>query len=87
MPPDAPYYWTPPEVAKLWRVSPEKVISLVRAGRLSAVNLAAPGSTRPRFRISRDAIRAFEQGQVPVPKATPGPRRQSKSDCKLKRFI
>jgi hypothetical protein len=87
MPPDAPHYLTPPELAKLWRVSPEKIIAMIRGGQLAAVNLASRGSSRPRFRISRDAIRNFEQGQVPIPKATPGPRRQSKADCTLKRFI
>ena len=87
MPPDAPHYLTPPELAKLWRVSPEKVIAMIRGGQLAAVNLASRGSRRPRYRISRDAIRAFEQGQAPIPKATPGPRRQSKPSYKLTRFI
>ena len=87
MPPDSPHYLTPPELAKLWRVSPEKIITMIRGGQLAAVNLAAAGSSRPRFRISRDAIRNFEQGQAAIPRATPGPRRQSNQNCKLTRFI
>jgi hypothetical protein len=87
MPPDAPHYLTPPELAKLWRVSPEKVIAMIRGGQLAAVNLASRGSSRPRYRISRDAIRNFEQGQEVIPRPASGPRRRPKPDCKLTRFI
>ena len=41
MPPDVPHYLTPPELGRLWRVSPEKIIAMIRGGQLAAVNLAS----------------------------------------------
>jgi hypothetical protein len=41
-------YLTPPELAKLWGCSPEKVVSLIRRRLLRAIDLN-PGSLRPRY--------------------------------------
>jgi hypothetical protein len=65
-------YRTPPEVARMWRCKPETVVAFIRSGELAAVNLAKRSAKRPRWRISPEAIRAFEQaravasGQEPV---------------------
>jgi hypothetical protein len=83
----APYV-TPPELAKIWKVAPEKIIKLIRDGDLAAVNLAARGSRRPRFRISQAAIEAFERGRAAIPQLAPAiPKQRRKADCALKRFI
>jgi excisionase family DNA binding protein len=42
---------TPPEAAKLLRVSPKKVVAWIRDGRLRARNVAAVGVKRPQYRI------------------------------------
>jgi excisionase family DNA binding protein len=68
---------TPPELARYWRVSPDKVLALIKSGQLRAFNVAAKLSGRPRWRISEDAVLAFERARsaVPVPAAKPRPRR------------
>ena len=86
MPPEVSYL-TPPELAKVWRVSPEKVIAMIRRGELAAVNLASNGTTRPRFRISPEAIAAFEHGHQAMPRPALPPRRQRTTEANLKRFI
>lgn len=87
MPPDATQsYWTPPELARLRRVTPEKVIGFIRAGRLRATDLASPGSSRPRFRISPQAVQDFERGRQPEPPPVRAERRR-KSEGNLIRFI
>jgi hypothetical protein len=58
--------WTPPEIAKRWRVSEDKVLALIRSGRLRAFDVASPGSSRPRWRVPLDALLAFEAGRAPV---------------------
>jgi hypothetical protein len=85
MPPESRYV-TPPALATLWGVTPEKVIDLIRAGELDAVNLASRGSSRPRFRISPEAIQRFEHCRSIAPRPAAAPRR-SKTTCKLRRFI
>src|SRR5437868_6901944 len=50
-------YLTPPDIAKLLRVSPEKVLGWICRGELKAVNVS--NGFRPRFRVSRDKLDAF----------------------------
>jgi hypothetical protein len=50
---------TPPQVARRWAVSPEKVIALIGRGELRAFNVGL--GHRPRWRIPEDAVAAFEQ--------------------------
>jgi hypothetical protein len=58
-------YSTPPERAKEIRVDAKKIIAEIEAGRLEAINVAAPGSRRPRYRISETAWQEFlHQRQV-----------------------
>jgi excisionase family DNA binding protein len=52
-----PPFLTPPEVARLLRVSPEKVYGWIRRGELRAVNVG--NCSRPRYRVSRDNLEAF----------------------------
>lgn len=52
---------TPPELARRWRVKPERVIGWIRSGELRAFDVSSkPGVGKPRFRISLDAILEFE---------------------------
>jgi excisionase family DNA binding protein len=64
-------YLTPPEVARVLRVSPHKVLGWIRRGHLRAVNVG--NGSRPRYRISRDSLDAFVLARQVVP---PQPRAQ-----------
>lgn len=55
---------TPPELAKQWGVSREKVLQFIRAGELPAIDLSSPASTKPRFRIDVADVAAFEEQQA-----------------------
>jgi hypothetical protein len=82
-----PEYFTPPELAKLWRVSPEKIIAFIRGEELAAFDAARKGASRPRWRITPDAVRAFEHGRQATPRPELPPRRQRRTEVHLKRFI
>lgn len=52
---------TPPELARLWGISPDKVLSWIRSGELRAINIATDRTARPRYVIDEKDIAAFEQ--------------------------
>jgi transposase len=69
---------TPNELAKLLRVSPDRIRGWIRTGQLRALNVASTRSGRPRFIVLPDYLREFEQRQqVSVP-AKPAPKRRRK---------
>ena len=76
MPPDASRYLTPPQYAARLGVHPDKVVAFIRSGQLAAVDLATPGSTRPRYRISPQAIEEFERRRSAAPLPKPIRRRR-----------
>ena len=70
---------TPAEVATLWNCSVDHVLDLIRSKRLVGFSLSKPGSKRPRWRVSADAIAAYEaQNQAQV--ALKPTRRKRKRD-------
>ncbi|TWT92457.1 Helix-turn-helix domain protein [Botrimarina colliarenosi] len=71
---------TPPELARLWRVSPQKVLAWISSGELRAINAATnPNGERPRYLIDADAVTAFERSRAVVePKPAPQKRRAKK---------
>ncbi|MBN2292341.1 MAG: helix-turn-helix domain-containing protein [Pirellulales bacterium] len=66
-------YLTPPAIAKILGVTPERVICWIKSGKLRAFNLSE-GTKRPRYRVApddlEDCLRACEV------EATPRPRRR-----------
>jgi excisionase family DNA binding protein len=69
-------YLTPPQVAKLFKVSPDTVRLWIGSGRLAATNIAEPGR-RPRYRISEGAIATFDKaGKVIAEQPAAAPRRK-----------
>ena len=55
---------TPPEIARLWGVSVEKVVAFIRSGELRAINAATPGrNQRPRYLIDVDDLEDFEPAE------------------------
>ena len=64
-------YLTPPEIAKLLRVSSEKVLNWIRKAELKAVNVSE--GFRPRYRIRREDLHLFlrsREVQPPAPRAS-----------------
>jgi hypothetical protein len=59
--------YTVPQLARLWGVSTNKVVSFIRRGDLRAVNLASHRSTRPRYYVDIDDVAAFEASRQVVP--------------------
>lgn len=64
---------TPPDVltvqqtAREWHVNEHVVLAYIHAGDLDAVDVSrVPGVGRPRWRIRRSAIEAFEQARSSV---------------------
>jgi excisionase family DNA binding protein len=64
---------TVPEVAKLLRVSPDKVLSWIRSGRLRGYNVAEHENGRPKYRVNRDDLDAFANRRC-VARPTPAGR-------------
>jgi hypothetical protein len=55
-------YQSPPEIAKEWRVSCDRVLHFIKTGKLRAVNLSE-GHERPRWKVSPDDKAAFLAGR------------------------
>jgi hypothetical protein len=63
-------------LAKIWGVSADKILDLIRRGELRALNLAARLGGQPRYRIDLSAVEEFERARTVVP--TPRASRKSK---------
>jgi excisionase family DNA binding protein len=62
-------YLTPPEIAKLLRVSSEKVLGWIRKAELTAINVG--DGNRPRYRVRREDLDSFlgsREVQPPAPR-------------------
>jgi excisionase family DNA binding protein len=68
---------TPPEVAKLLRVSPDTVVSWVKSGLLRGYNVGRAGCKRKRFRIDRSDLEDFKASRVPCPRVKAARRPQA----------
>ena len=65
---------TPPQIAERWKCKPDSVRRLLEAGVLIGFTISPPGTRRPRWRATLDAVLAFENRD---PVATPPvPRRR-----------
>jgi excisionase family DNA binding protein len=59
-------------------VSEGTVLSWIRAGELRAVNVGRrPGAKKPRWRITPEALEAFEQLRTPTPRRASSRRRSA----------
>ena len=75
---------TPPAYAESRGIGLRKVLTFIESGELKAVNMAAGRTGRPRWKISPEAIEAFEaarttQGKAAAP-ATQRRRKPTGSD-------
>lgn len=69
---------TPPQLAKRWGVSDEKVLNLIRDGELRAINVSS-GTQRARYLIDEVDIADFEKRRAtrPLPDVSVSRPRQS----------
>jgi len=63
---------TPPQLAKEWGISPDKVLGWIRSGELKARNVSQ--GTRPRYLIDREALESFRP-----PREKPAKQRRRKT--------
>lgn len=59
---------TPPQVARLLKVNPDKVLTWIRSGKLHAVNVTVKPGGRPRYRIAMSDLEAFRKPSQKVAK-------------------
>lgn len=78
---------TAPEVAKLLRVSPEKIRGFILRGELLAANVAERLGGRPRWRISPADLDAFLAARSAAPPSTRIPRQRSRSRPDVIKFF
>ena len=78
-PTPTPTFYTPRALAKHWGVHVDKVLRFIHTGELPAFNAASRQSKRPRYRISRDAVRGFAAALAACPggPGTPSSRRRT----------
>jgi excisionase family DNA binding protein len=61
----------PREYAQRLGVAENKVLTWIRSGELKALNVATKATGRPRWRLSEEAIREFEEGRTARPHGKP----------------
>lgn len=59
--------WTINELAKILRVSPDKIRGWIRSGNLKAINIASTLAGKPRFVILPKHLEEFEQTRTTGP--------------------
>lgn len=79
--------YIPPELARIERVKPEKIIAEIRAGRLDAHNVASVGSKRPRYRITPEAVEAWRRLRAAVPAPTTTTKKRTALVAPSRRWI
>jgi excisionase family DNA binding protein len=67
-------YLTPPQVARVLHVRPDKVLSWIRSGELDAVDVSERRGGRPRWRIWRNDLDIFLERRRAKPATKPSPR-------------
>lgn len=69
--------FTPPQVAARWGCKPDTVCRLLKSGALRGFTLSPPGTKRPRWRVSLDAVLAYEAGECTPDRSPSKPRRRA----------
>jgi len=67
--------YTPPQVAHHLAVDVHSILSDIRAGRLVAFDVRRPGASRPRYRITPEALDNYCRLLTVCPPAPRPPRR------------
>jgi hypothetical protein len=69
--------FTVAQLAERWLVKQHVVLACIKAGDLKALDISAPGSKRPHWRIMPEELAAFERRRTATP-IQPAPRRRKK---------
>ncbi len=77
--PDTERAICPGEFARRYGIGPHKTLALIAAGILKAIDCRAPGSSRPLWRITPQAIEEFERNRAATPPAPKTQRRKAKT--------
>jgi len=77
---DKRQFYRPPELARRWGVSADKVHRFIKSGELEALDLSTGRNQRPRYSISREAVEAFELRRRVSPAPSPQRRRRRQGD-------
>ncbi len=78
---------TPPLLAKRWGVNADKVLAFIHSGELRAVDVAAIGSSRPRYVIDEQDVAAFEARRANTTNAKPQQKRRGKNSRDIAEFF
>jgi hypothetical protein len=68
------------DVARRYRVSPDKVRAWIRRGELVAVNTAGALCGKPRYVVLPEALERFERGRAAAPPPKPPRRRRRRPE-------
>ena len=71
--------WTPNELARLLRVSPDRIRDFIRRGELLALNLARHRCGKPRYVILPHHLAESERGRQAAAPQPPKPKHQKQS--------
>lgn len=70
--PPLPPSYVPSEIAAHLRCDVHSVLAAIKSGKLRALDLRGPGASRPRYRVTADALADYERllaVQTPMPRA------------------
>lgn len=78
---------TPPQLARAWQISPDKVLGWIRSGELRAFDVSTRPGQRARYRIDLRDIEDFEARRSVVIKADRSTRRRASNNGSVKEFF
>jgi hypothetical protein len=81
---DSAHGLTVRDVARRYRVSPDRVRAWIRSGELRAISTATATCGRPRFVVTPEALAEFERGHAVIP--PPKPVRQRRRPAQIDYF-
>ena len=67
----------PSELARLWGIDVDRVLTWIRSGELRAIDASSHAAKRPRYLIDRSDIDDFDRRRT-VATVTPRPRRRKR---------
>lgn len=85
-----PEWFTPPQIARQRQLRVGKVLTWIRTGQLLAVNCAEQPGGRPRWRVSAEALAAFDaarSNRAHMPHSKPRSRRTTRRDDGVIQFF
>jgi hypothetical protein len=69
----------PEELARRYRVSPDKIRTWIKSGALRAINTADTKCAKPRFVVTPESLKEFEAARTVAPPVKPTKRRRRAS--------